>query len=896
MAQPTLAELEESWRKGAKVEAQSLSYGDGEWYEVKVLQLDAKAEAPAKVHFVGFGDDEDEWLPLRHLRLQATSSSSSGEAKKDAAFPLSELLKAFCSTERLVQKVHKRTGLTVEELQQLQGLQPEKLQAEFKFFKVEMNSAISFDEFATYLARIHQRACGFSEAGGKSQEPDMLRLELERSSKLQSQVAMLEKQVASISERFNITAEQVQTKQAVEALQKQVAAVIERLDSELPKVAAMSQVDAALGQVETLQKQVATLSEKFDSSPKVESSSSPVLQQQVEALAEQLDAASEQVEHCKAQTEQAVGMVERLAETLQKQAMDSYNMEQAFIRSESKMIGLQASSVSVLEGRLRVFVKSELDGAVVESMEDCRVFPRLQALEEGLQKLSEVAEKECRWLREAVEALSESLGMELTSNPAKASPSASPNDASPSRPSMAHLASPEGRNAALFERLDADGDGDVSLQEFHKAQVLDSQLKAQIYDQLDTDLDGRVSREEFLAAQVSPVWPQSRPSEGRGSTPDRGSVSFPASSANVVEGEWPLITAILAEDSARATSLLRSKADIGGQDQEGCTALHRASALTGLAAVRSMLLEMGGAFMSSLRDLHMRTALHHAALAGCVEACQQLLDAPNFHDVDRRALHGRTALHLAAEYGHAEVCRALLDHKRFTVVDVSSPFSLAGVMAHLADVLTCYSARPELAELFHSPGDILDFQKASVLMAEKTIWELALGHILALIFIPSGFAGTFLLYRIFKPQYRWLRWPFVLLNFAFYVAGALMHCSFTFVGLLVSAPSRGHAVPAGLYADFKPFFEIICHLVGETAMLPGCIFSFVLLAAGMTELPRWTALLTTGPLQLLVAVVAPLMPLNIRMYMLVTTYNLSSGIWHLTMAASYWLRLRAKES
>ncbi|CAJ1432341.1 unnamed protein product [Effrenium voratum] len=113
-----------------------------------------------------------------------------------------------------------------------------------------------------------------------------------------------------------------------------------------------------------------------------------VLQQQVEALAEQLDAASEQVEHCKAQTEQAVGMVERLAETLQKQAMDSYNMEQAFIRSESKMIGLQASSVSVLEGRLRVFareprerrkplrprpdeVKSELDGAVVESMEAC---------------------------------------------------------------------------------------------------------------------------------------------------------------------------------------------------------------------------------------------------------------------------------------------------------------------------------------------------------------------------------------------------------------------------------------------------------------------------------------------------------------------------------------------
>jgi hypothetical protein len=30
------------------------------------------------------------------------------------------------------------------------------------------------------------------------------------------------------------------------------------------------------------------------------------------------------------------------------------------------------------------------------------------------------------------------------------------------------------------------------------------------------------------------------------------------------------------------------------------------------------------------------------------------------------------------------------------------------------------------------------------------------------------------------------------------------------------------------------------------------------------------------------------MPLSVRMYMLVTIYNLSSGIWHLTMAMAYW--------
>ena len=128
-------------------------------------------------------------------------------------------------------------------------------------------------------------------------------------------------------------------------------------------------------------------------------------------------------------------------------------------------------------------------------------------------------------------------------------------------------------------------------------------------------------------------------------------------------------------------------------------------------------------------------------------------------------------------------------------------------------------------------GDILDFHKASVMMAEKAIWELALGHILALIFIPCGFAGTYLLYQAFKPRYKWLRWPFTFLLFAFYVAGALMHCSFTFVGILASAPARGYTVPAGLSADVKPFFEVICRLVGEIAMLPGglirCLGLFV---------------------------------------------------------------------
>eukprot|EP00439_Symbiodinium_sp_Y106_P078460 s682_g17.t1 len=409
-------------------------------------------------------------------------------------------------------------------------------------------------------------------------------------------------------------------------------------------------------------------------------------------MSQRVDGSLEQVECCKEQTEQAVGMVARLAETLQKQAMDSYNMEQALVKSESKLIGLQASSVSVLEGRLRAFVKAELESAVLTAMQETRILPRLQVLERDHRKLGDAVEEETRWLRDAVEAGVQTFSVMLSGDEdgvKSLSPSVQGRDwdsramspSSPNDAAMGGLTSPEGRNAALFAQLDTNGDGDVSLQEFHAAKVAEGQQKADVFEKLDADMDGRVSREEFASATVAAARPPRLSSDGVEAEAKRVSqdAGLKADDLNAVTelDDNPLFAAVLSEDPARALALLRSATaqQLHAQDQEGCTALHRASALPGLSRlvkVRGVLLEKGGTQLASARDLHMRTALHHSALAGCVEACQQLLDAPCFHDADRRALHGRTALHLAAEYGHAEVLRVLLNHTSFTAVDVGS--------------------------------------------------------------------------------------------------------------------------------------------------------------------------------------------------------------------------------
>ncbi|CAE7028291.1 unnamed protein product [Symbiodinium natans] len=367
------------------------------------------------------------------LQMSAALLHVRGCLSMQRGFSSKELLKAFRGTEQLVQKVQDHTGLPKEELERMKT---EDLQAEFEILGLDMSSAVSFEQFVQALLklhglrRIHKRKSGHDlpntgEAAGSSAATVA-------APRLEKELLDLKEKVASLAECFD-----------------------------LPK------------------------HEGCKDGSEVE-----VLQQQVRAMSERVDGSMEQVEWCKEQTEQAVGMVARLAETLQKQAMDSYNMEQALVKSESKLIGLQASSVSVLEGRLRAFVKAELESAVLTAMQDTRVLPRLQVLEKDHRQLCDAVEEDTRWLRDAVEALSESLGLDLATAADDGVKSLSPSmhdresqamsPSSPNDATMGGLTSPEGRNAALFAQLDADGDGDVSLKEFHAAKVADGQRKAPV--------------------------------------------------------------------------------------------------------------------------------------------------------------------------------------------------------------------------------------------------------------------------------------------------------------------------------------------------------------------------------------------------------------------------------
>lgn len=70
----------------------------------------------------------------------------------------------------------------------------------------------------------------------------------------------------------------------------------------------------------------------------------------------------------------------------------------------------------------------------------------------------------------------------------------------------------DGRGGGMLQRLDADGDGVVSLQEFQAA-------GAERFAALDADGDGRISAEEFAAGRRGPARAAGDKSDGRHAGP-----------------------------------------------------------------------------------------------------------------------------------------------------------------------------------------------------------------------------------------------------------------------------------------------------------------------------------------------------------------------------------------
>ena len=194
------------------------------------------------------------------------------------------------------------------------------------------------------------------------------------------------------------------------------------------------------------------------------------------------------------------------------------------------------------------------------------------------------------------------------------------------------------------------------------------------------------------------------------------------------------------------------------------------------------------------------------------------------------------------------------------VADLASGYSLEGT----AEITTAFS--------------VLSIENLSPLLASKPPTQVVLGHYVAILGIPLGLFGLWQVYRAIQPAGWVLSRGVWFLGVFGFVAGTVFHSTFAFVAFGVQAaaavpPEREPAMETML-ARFELAFEPLALLL-LAVMGVAFLLIFVAIAFRRTHYPRWFALVNPLLVQAVTGVAALVAPVELRIFLIVTAYNLS---------------------
>lgn len=217
------------------------------------------------------------------------------------------------------------------------------------------------------------------------------------------------------------------------------------------------------------------------------------------------------------------------------------------------------------------------------------------------------------------------------------------------------------------------------------------------------------------------------------------------------------------------------------------------------------------------------------------------------------------------------------------VADLASGYSLEGT----AEITTAFS--------------VLSLENLSLLLVSKSPDHVILGHYLAIIGIPLGLFGLWQVYRAIQPAGWALSRSVWFLGVFGFVAGTVFHSTFAFVTFGVQTASE---VPPGQQPALETMLDQFTLVFEPLALMllavMGVAFGLIFFAIAFrrTHYPRWFALVNPLLVQAMTGIVALVAPVELRVFLIVTAYNLSVLVFFAVSTALLWnhARFPAKES
>jgi hypothetical protein len=229
------------------------------------------------------------------------------------------------------------------------------------------------------------------------------------------------------------------------------------------------------------------------------------------------------------------------------------------------------------------------------------------------------------------------------------------------------------------------------------------------------------------------------------------------------------------------------------------------------------------------------------------------------------------------------------DYSQKNIIDIDNKglllFGFLGIAGSFISILADIN-------LTYFPEGIGGFESIFTISIDKvyTVFEnashtrLLLSNYLATIGIPLGIFGLWHIFRLTQPAGKFISYALFIAGVIGYTAGTVFHASLSYVATIYrikrEAPPEAVEVLTGIIALFQDFSQPLAYVFFGAIFVVSFLFALAA-GSGKTIYPRWAGAINPVTIELGIALLAGIAPLNLKTFLFGTVYNSSLLFFYL---------------